>query len=152
MTYITDSTGTRWVDVPPRKRRKASTGGRFSTIEVGDHLEMRRTITMSRGGQEIKRQGLGYAVVTDLWFDPVAGQEVPWKGQMVAIRPLYAGRSEASKQAYSRHALASVGYHKTDRDFSAECAALGDALAAGDVVPIGFARTIRRRPKMAGGL
>lgn len=69
---------------------------------------------------------------------------------MVAVAPIKADGTLYRKQSYSRHALAAVGFQKTDVDFIAICKARHDAMSGGSVVGIGYGSVIRRRPKIAG--
>lgn len=152
MTLITDENGTRWVDTPPRKRRAPRTGGRFSALEVGQQLVKTYTIRWTRAGVEESSRHTYHAIVTDLWLDPVAGEENPWRGQMVAIASIGPDGRLSKKRGMSRHALACDGWHKTDIDYRAMCVARVAAMKAGDVVGIGAGRRIRARPKLPGGL
>lgn len=153
MTWITDSSGTRWVEPAPRKRRAKATKGRFSEIAVGDQLE-ERSWTRKYYREALKRDTPPtFYVVTDLWFDPVKGQHNEWSGQMVGYRRIGAdGEPLGEKRANSRHGLASIGFHKAEIDYIGQRRATIEAAENGNVVGIGFGKVIRRRPKMSGGL
>jgi hypothetical protein len=125
MTRITDDTGTRWVDDQPRKRRKSPRALRFANIKVGDQL-MKTTVAKGwRGGRvkpgdpptELSRH-TRYFLVTDLWFDPVAGQTNHVAGEMVAIAQIRSDGSIADrKEPHTKRGLASQGFHPADRDY-----------------------------------
>lgn len=146
-----------------RKRTKAARALRFANIQVGDQLmrrEVSRWSTYAKDPnaandpaiiQHEKDSGYSYAVVTDLWFDPVKGETDPISGQMVAIRWLRQGKEVGSKQPHTRRGLAMQGYHFADRDEIAHWDAVRKAIADGDVVGIGRGKAIRKRPKVPGG-
>lgn len=145
MTWIVDSSGTRWVDDRPPKRRKSPRAIRFAEIKVGDQL-MRRW-TFLPGGTDV-----WYYLVTDLWFDPVAGQKNETAGRMVAVRWLNprTGEPDNRKQAHTIRGLASQGFHYADMDYTAHIRATLEGIRAGAVVGIGKAHVIRMRPKLPG--
>lgn len=153
MTWITDNTGTKWVEPEPRKRRAKATKGRFSEIAVGDQLEERHW-SREFHRQQLKRDAPPtFYVVTDLWLDPVKGQDNEWSGQMVGYQRIGTnGEVVGKKLSNSRHGLASLGFHKAEIDYIGQRLATVEAAAAGNVVGIGFGQVIRRRPKMSGGL
>lgn len=150
MTWVTDQTGTRWVEPTARKRRARQTKGRFSELTVGDQLELKNH-SLDQLAEQIGRRGpRTFYVVTDLWFDPVKGQDGEYRGQMVGYQRLNDhGEPVGRKQSTSRHGLAAQGFHKAELDFIAQCKARAEA---SNVVGIGFGRVLRRRPKMTGGL
>lgn len=101
-TKIVDSSGTRWVKHEPRKRRKPGRALRFAEIKVGDELVcVHEAYVPSRDR----------FVVTDLWFDPVAGERDETAGQMVAIRWMRDGQPVGTKRPHTRRGLAMQGYH-----------------------------------------
>lgn len=153
MTWVTDNTGTRWIEPPERKRRAKATKGRFSDIAVGDQLEERHW-SRERLRQQLKRDAPPtFYIVTDLWFDPVRGQANEWSGQMVGYQRLGSnGEPIGKKLGNSRHGLASLGFHKAEIDYVGQRRATVAAVADVNVVGIGFGRVIRRRPKLSGGL
>lgn len=152
MTWITDNSGTRWVEVPQRKRRKPRTGGRFSELSIGDQLVQRTPYTRIRPHEPERAPYEQYVQVTDLWFDPVAGQDNEWRGQMVGVAAININGALSKKQSYSRHALAAVGYHRAEIDYRGMCVARAQAARDGAVVSIRHAHKIRSRPKLPGGL
>jgi hypothetical protein len=92
-----------------------------------------------------------YFIVTDLWFDPVAGQEDPIKGQMVGFQQLGPdGEPRGTKSATPIRGLASQQYEYADMDYIAMCKHRSTALDTGKVVGLGYGRTIRQRPKLPG--
>ena len=153
MTWITDHTGTRWVEPKPRKRRAKPVQGRFSQLSVGDQLEERHP-SRTRLREQFKREApRSFYVVTDLWFDPVKGQDAEYSGQMVGYRGLNAdGEPVGRKRSTNRHGLATQGFHIADFDYIAQCRARVEAANDGKVVGIGFGKVIRKRPKISGGL
>lgn len=145
--------GPTWTPITLRRsRRKPRTGGRFSEIAVGDSLLLVRIARWQEirdGAERTARYEIAY-VVTDLWFDPVAGEENPWQGQMTAVAQVRPDGSLGRKTRYSRHALAAVGFQKTDADHVGLAKARHEGAKAGKVVGIGRARALRRRPRLPG--
>jgi len=144
MTWITDDTGTRWVVIPPRNRRKPSRALRFASIKVGDQLER-------------KPQGNWYRhipdcyIVSDLWFDPVAGQGDETAGRMVALQQIKdSGAICLSKQRYTIRGLAAQGFQYAGKDIISERKMRSSAMIEGSVVGIGRGKIIRARPKLPG--
>ena len=160
MTWIVDNNGTRWVDTPPRKTRKPARALRFANIKVGDQImvtrESKKSILdpNSANEQYIRvpyMKGTEYCIVTDLWFDPVAGQRDPISGEMVGIARINPdGTICDSKYPHTKRGLASNRYKYADHDYIAACKARLEAMKSGDVVGIGYGKVIRRRPKMPG--
>jgi hypothetical protein len=110
MTWVTDGTGTHWVEVPPKKQRKSPRALRFAALKVGDQLILKPRSWWDR------KIPIGY-VVTDMWFDPVAGQHDEVAGRMVALRRIDgAGELRGSKAAHTLRGLASQGYHYAGQD------------------------------------
>jgi len=151
MTWFTDGSGTRWVDDPqPKKRRASPRALRFAELAVGDQL-MHEHSGFAIGTNRVRQ--VFYYVVTDLWFDPVRGQRDPVAGEMVAIRMLNrnTGEPHGGKHAHTRRGLASQGFQKSDIDFAALAEARRAAMAEGSVVVgIALGRVIRQRPKISG--
>jgi hypothetical protein len=145
MTIIRDDNGTRWVELPPRRRRKPSRAVRFAEVKVGDQLV--RGLGVWDG-----RLNVWYYIVTDLWFDPVAGQDDETAGRMVAVRSICprTGEPRRHKEPHTLRGLASQGFRYADIDFSAHVKAVREAMADGAVVGIGKGHVIRRRPKVPG--
>jgi len=144
MTWITDDTGTRWVEYPARKQRNAPRALRFADLKVGDQL-----VQKPNGGWY--RAIPIYYQVTDLWFDPVAGQTDPIKGQMVGYDQIGTnGELRGAKRATTIRGLASQQFEYADIDYIAQCKVVKEAKADGKVVGIGMGRIIRKRPKVAG--
>ena len=145
MTWVTDDAGTRWVELPQRKRRKSPRAVRFAAIKVGDQL-MRRWKTYDG------KTTVWYYVVTDLWFDPVAGQRDETAGRMVAIRSIDSrtGEPRSHKERHTVRGLALQGFVYSEIDFPALMKARNEAAAQGVVIGIGQAHIIRRRPKIKG--
>lgn len=115
---ITDNSGTRDVWVEDRKRRSfnpAKDGRRFKDVKIGDQLAhvtpTRFSLTSPSKRLIIDPSIVTYVVVTDRWFDPVAGQHNASKGDMVAVQRLGRdGKPEGSKRAHTVRGLASQGY------------------------------------------
>ena len=158
MTRITDGGGTRWVDLPVPKRRKSPRAVRFANIKVGDQLI--KTYTEKgwcrgddpHGPSREFSQQTWYYIVTDLWFDPVAGQDNHVAGEKVAIARIKAdGSIHTGKEPHTKRGLASAGFHYADRDYIAERKTVRAAIEEGKVVGIGMGQIIRRRPKLPGG-
>jgi hypothetical protein len=89
-----------------------------------------------------------YYIVTDLWFDPVAGQDDPIAGEMVAISHINEAGIWRRKQPHTKRGLASQGFHYADVDYIALCKARVAAGKEGAVVGIGYGNVIRRRPRL----
>jgi hypothetical protein len=144
MTLIHDGNGTRWVEIPLRKRRKSPRALRFAEIAVGDQLMRTWPGFLDHG------ISVWYYVVTDLWFDPVAGQSDDTAGRMVAIRRLDPRTGEPShrKEPHTIRGLASQGFRYADLDYSAHVKAARQAAVEGKVIGIGRGLVIRRRPKV----
>lgn len=143
MTWITDNTGTRWVPVPEKKRRKPGQPRRFANINVGDQIMLKPNKSWYRGIPT-------YFLVTDLWFDPVAGQDDPVKGQMVGFAQIKPDGELAGKCSTPIRGLASQQYEYADIDYVALCKQRLVAMDAKTVVGIGHGRVIRQRPKLPG--
>lgn len=146
MTWVTDDTGRRWIEVPQKKRRKPARALRFAEIKVGDQL-MRKWDSHLNNGVVV-----WYYQVSDLWFDPVAGQDDPTAGSMVAIQLIShrTGEVNGRKNAHTLRGLASQGFRYADIDYIAHAAARNAALVTGEVVSIGRGHVIRARPKVPG--
>jgi hypothetical protein len=152
MTWIIDDQGKRWVAIAKRKRRKACPPKRFKDINVGDQL-MCSSVFPGYGadGEFHDTKVTEHWVVTDIWFDPVAGQDDKWKGHMVAIQQIGAdGELHSWKRAHTMRGLASNGYQYANIDYIAHCKARAGGLESGKVLGIGMGRAIRKRPKIAG--
>ena len=148
MTWITDDNGTRWVDATrPKKRRRSPRALRFADVKVGDQLMNNRHSL----GMDYPLGRKFYVVVTDLWFDPVAGQDDPVKGRMVGYRQIDGyGRPIGSKIATTIRGLASQQFQYADIDYIALAKSRAEAVKSGDVVGIGQGRVIRQRPRTPG--
>lgn len=146
MTWITDGNGRRWVETPPRKRRKPARAIRFAAIKPGDQLVLNRpSAALDRRSYPI------HYLVTDTWFDPVAGQDDETAGRMVAIQRIgNDGEIAGRKFAHTVRGLASQQYRYADLDYIAMCKARLAAHTEGKVVGIGKGSVIRRRPKLPG--
>lgn len=156
MTWITDGGGTRWVEIPTRKRRRSPRALRFADIKVGDQLMKVWRQTGWRGGKDDMKgppvdlsRCVWYYAVTDLWFDPVRGQENRVAGEMVGIvRINQDGTYALRKEPHTKRGLASQGFHYADLDL---CALAQRRQQSENVVGIGRGHVIRRRPKTPGG-
>lgn len=144
MTWITDSGGTRWVEPVPRKRRKPGRALRFANLEVGQQL-------MRRPKANWYRKIPQYYLVTDRWFDPVAGQTDPVAGQMVALCDIKSnGELSKRKSGTTLRGLASQQYEYADVDYLLLCRTRHEAMGDGKIVGIGMGSVIRKRPKTPG--
>lgn len=144
MTWITNESGTRWVDVPQRKRRKPPRNLRFADIAVGRQLVQRPSKNLYRGFPL-------YYVVTDIWFDPVAGQTDPVKGEMIGLAQVKEdGSISGRKIGYPVRGLAPQGFHYADVDYIAQGKARQEGLADGKVIGIRFGAHLKNRPKLPG--
>lgn len=154
-TVIRDHNGTRMVQAPFKKRRKRSQPRRFADLKVGDWLEggtwQKFTAALSRG-----LPVLVHSLVTDQWFDPVAGEADEEKGRLFAVAPLVGVRDGepafGRKTAHTRIGLARNGYaYSRVSDPAAEMIARQAGIADGHVAEIWRERKLReRRPKIPG--
>jgi len=144
MTWITDDSGTRWVDVPQPKRRKPGRILRFANIKVGDQLVLKPKANWYLGLPI-------HSIVTDLWDDPVDGQHDPIKGKFVGLRQIDGdGELRHRKSKIKLRGLASQGYEYAEIDFIAQRKAAVAGVQDGSVIGIGAGERIRKRPKIAG--
>jgi hypothetical protein len=133
---------TEFFEVPQRPHRKPGRALRFAEIKVGDQL----VLGPSAGWW---RQIPWYYVVTDLWFDPVRGQDDETAGRMVAIARIGpTGEIQGHKTPHTLRGLASNGYRYADKDAIAIGRAFAAGVASGEVIGIGYGQTVRRRPKI----
>jgi hypothetical protein len=145
-------------DEPPQRRRKPARALRFAEIKVGDQLMVSyvtKYLTTDGTGGWIEASdplAVWYWIVTDLFFDPVAGEYDELAGRMVAIKRLdrHTGEPMQGKRSHTIRGLASNGYRYADIDFIAHCKAKRAAIASGAAVSIGFGKVLRRRPKLPG--
>ena len=145
VTWITDDTGSRWVVSPPRKKRKSPRALKFADIKVGDQI-------MLKPNNAWYRKIPLYYVVTDIWFDPVAGQNDQLKGQMIGYAQISSDGSLTKKSSTPIRGLASQQFDYADIDYLSIANARNNALRDGKIVGIGYAKTIRARPKISGSL
>ena len=157
MTWITGGNGPRWIEMYVRKKRKSPRAVRFASIKVGDQVMKTWTEKGWRGGDDTRgparefSQAIWYYIVTDLWFDPVAGQDNHVAGEMVAIARIKPdGGIHSHKEPHTKRGLASQGFHYADRDYLADRKTVLAAVEEGKVVGIGRGQIIRRRPKLPG--
>jgi hypothetical protein len=145
MTLITDGNGTRWVETPVRKRRKPARALRFAELKVGDQLCRDWNNVLVAG------KARWFYLVTDLWFDPVAGQDDETAGRMVAIAHINPRNGETRrKESHTLRGLASQGFHYSGIDFVEHTKAKIAGMIAGNVIGIGRGLVIRKRPKLPG--
>jgi len=148
MVWIIDNAGRRWVDDPPEKRRKPPRVRKFANLSVGDQVMQTTTAEYINSAG---RRSAAYYHVSDMWFDPVDGQDDPIKGQWVAlVRIAGDGSTNGRKVKIKLRGLASQGYEPADIDYIELCKTRLEAADSGAVVGIGAARAIRARPKVAG--
>lgn len=159
MTWITDGTGTYWVEPPLKVRRRAPRALRFADLRPGAILIHRSKSVMTHFEERDRFQAkgrdlpfanddakevttvtptVGLALCTDRWFDPVAGQEDRLKGEMAGIRMISNHGLVGSKWPHTLRGLASQGYHWASdeqadrvRAFIAERSDLQDEWRAG---------------------
>lgn len=130
-------------DARPEKVRRPSKR-RFEEVKVGDQLVLPPAPDWHRGVP-------WYFVVTDVWFDPVAGQDNPQSGEMVGVQRLGpAGDPVGSKASHSIRGLASQRYRYAEIDYVALCRTRTKAMEDGTVVGIGRGAAIRKRRPSAG--
>lgn len=136
-----------------QRRRKPPRAVRFADIKIGDQLVKRsvhKWTTLLPGAanwSERSREEVEHHIVTDLWFDPVAGQKNPCAGEMVGIAMIRQdGSIWGRKYAHSKLGLASQGFKYDKTDYIALCRA---RMECENVVGIQYGKTIRKRPKMS---
>ncbi len=123
MTWVTDGSGTRWIESIPRKRRKAGRALRFADLAPGDVLIHRvkwKREVHDHGGRDIRtandnsrtEEGLiiGFAFCEHRWFDPVRGKSDETSGMMAAIRPVTGRGRGVLLYAHTLRGLAQNGY------------------------------------------
>lgn len=131
MTWITDGSGTRWVPVPPRKRRRSPRALRFANLREGEVLIHRhkwrverhdpaRLMLANDNSRTETGTSISFAIAERLWFDPVAGEDDPVAGQMVGVRALTSHGPARSMRSHTLRGLASNGYHPATPEQSAE--------------------------------
>ena len=149
MTWVTDGSGTRWIEYPPIKRRKSPRAIRFASIKVGDQVMKTHKVQRARKDEVTEySKTTWYYVVTDLWFDPVKGQDNHVAGEMVAIVSIKENGALCSrKEPHTKRGLASQGFHYADRDY---ISLVKQRQEAKNIVGIGYGSVIRQRPKLPG--
>lgn len=144
----------------PRKRRRKPRPLRFLGVKLDDILiQQRKVIEAYRrprpfqiandDPQEVEYVpaiSTYYAIVTDLWFDPVFGQTEESAGRMVGLR-YWAGEPIGSKWSHNLLGLARAGWQYATPDqigdlelTLAQARRRREALRAGEVTPI---KTVR---------
>lgn len=132
MTWVTDHTGTRWVEPVPRKRRKASRAVRFADLAPGDVLIHRskwkheiydrttRDLSIANDNARTEQgQVIGFAFCEHRWFDPVRGERDDTAGQMAAVRAITGSGRGPSLYPHTLRGLAQNGYWPATSDQSA---------------------------------
>lgn len=110
-----------FVKAPARKRRAPARALRFGTLEAGAVLIQRGVAkwdehvdhpfpVANEDLRRVEKRWLGLAIVTDRWFDPVAGEDDPLKGQMAGLRRVNQYGLSGGKTAHTLRGLASQGY------------------------------------------
>jgi hypothetical protein len=141
VTWIVDSDGRRWVDVPPRKRRAPSRALRFANLQVGAILIHRAKTTSMAGGPRdesaanddrpwMTHHHVGFARVDDRWHDPCLGQTDPIAGELAGVRHMTAWGWAPYKQPHTLRGLASQGFHHATPEQAARVLAVVDERAA----------------------
>jgi len=151
MTWVSDGSGTRWIDYPERKRRAPSVPRRFANLEVGAVLIHRAKwrseehvrhdpVVANDDHKLIEKISIGFALVEDRWFDPVAGQRDRWAGEMAGLRYLTSHGRAPSKTPHTLRGLAQQGYNYATAEHArlivetvAERERITDAYTAGDL-------------------
>jgi hypothetical protein len=132
MTWITDKDGTRWVAITSqRKSRRPGRALKFGNVAVGDQL-----MVTSHDAWRNGRPHTVYYIVTDLWFDPVKGQEDAVAGQMVGYSQIANNGVLTHKSATTVRGLASQQFQVADIDYLGMCLARAEAYKDGLVVGI----------------
>ena len=144
------------MEYPSPKTRKSPRAVRFADIKVGDQLVRKYPVKENRTNADGENlivtvsQQVWHYIVTDLWFDPVAGQADRVAGENVAIALVKSdGQVAPRKEPHTKRGLASQGFHYADIDF---LELVRQRAEAENVVGIGFGNVIRRRPKVPGAL
>lgn len=129
-----------------RKRRKPARALKFGDVKVGDQLV--RVCNFVQIDNLYDRRQKIYYLVTDRWFDPVAGQDDEVAGQMVGLRQIGPdGELRGGKLATTVRGLASQQYQYVGFDMIAQQKAAVAALKSREVIGMGEALKIRARPK-----
>lgn len=140
----------------PRKRRRKPKPLRFAQVKVGDILiHKRKTLNAFARPRPVPIANddpveveyvaaiaTSFAIVTDLWWDPVYGQAEESAGQMVGCQ-YWVGGGIGSKWSHNRLGLARAGWDYATPDQIADAEGmirreerLRQALRAGEVSPI----------------
>jgi hypothetical protein len=134
-----------FVQARPRKRRASPRALRFADVQagavligkVGWHEQVKHPLPVAN--DDLRRvEHEFFAVVTDRWFDPCAGEDDRLKGEMVAVKQVNAQGLPGGKRPHTLRGLASQGYRYATPDqaravheFVAERAELMEAWKAG---------------------
>lgn len=107
-----------------RKRRAPGVPRRFHDLQQGAVLIHRAKYRSEKAVPTIRPvansnvleetlTATGLAVVSDRWFDPVAGQHDRWAGEMAGLRLLTSRGLGPNKTPHTLRGLAQQGYHPT---------------------------------------
>lgn len=134
-TLIHDDSGSRFVPWPgwywvgdklvERARRKPARARRFGELQVGAVLIHRGKVISERRVQhpphvandDWRRDVQHYAsfhLVVHRWFDPVAGQDDPIRGEMAGVVPINTMGQQKRATAHTLRGLAQQGYTYAD--------------------------------------
>lgn len=143
------------------KRRRAPRALRFAEVKVGDILIQRDKLrgyiergeptampTANCNNRMEPMHATCWAIVTDLWLDPVLAERDETRGRMVGLRYFQNGQAVGSKWSTTLRGLASQQWNYATQEEIAEQEAkrrLIEAVRAGEAVPI--SRSPKARPK-----
>jgi hypothetical protein len=152
VALVYDERRRRWVEPRVAKQVSVRGRGRFSNVSVGDQI-MRSNVSRRELRLQRKEDGIAtpgerqkcfeYAIVTDIWFDPVAGQHDRLKGEMVAIQPLLDGRAHGAKRAHTVRGLATNKWQYAKRAKAASWEIVGDTDVTSDAENDAHAHEVR---------
>ena len=127
MTWVTDGTGTRWVPVQPRKRRKPGRAVRFANLQSGDILihraqwqrevHVKHAVPVANDDRRTEQgTAVGFAMCEHRWFDPVKGERDETAGQMASVRIITSHGLAPHLGAHTLRGLASNGYWPASKE------------------------------------
>lgn len=151
-TFVSGDGWGQFVRRVERKRRRKPRAIRFAEVKVGDVLVQRDRLqytsetvkptivpTANTNAELVEHRATSWAVVTDLWLDPVAGECDEVAGQMVGLRTLRHGVEVGNKWSTTRRGLASQQWHYATEVEIADLAKRRravEAIRSGDAAPM----------------
>lgn len=133
------ATGSFWVKNKRRKRRASPKAIRFADLKSGDVLIHRAKWKYEKGTpapegvklandnrETVEGVAIGFAICEDRWFDPVAGQDNRWAGEMASVRRIDNNGRGRSKDGHTLRGFAQQGYHMASPSQASHLLAFAD--------------------------